>query len=105
MAKTAEEKAAARAAKDAKKLAKKAEKMELKEAQAAGVTIEEGQSLSAQDRMAALRSCTGVLASPPAAQDIKVSSPSRGHRCRAIRYAAAATQRGPWLSRLFGGFS
>jgi len=72
MAKTAEEKSAAKAARDAAKLAKKAAKMELKEAQAAGVTLGEGEALSALDRMAALRSVTGVLASREAAQDIKV---------------------------------
>ena len=72
MVKSAEEKAAAKAAREAAKLAKKAAKMELKEAQDAGVDVADGKGLSALDKMAALRSVTGVLSSPPAAQDIKV---------------------------------
>mmetsp|Transcript_11929 Transcript_11929/g.33599 ORF Transcript_11929/g.33599 Transcript_11929/m.33599 type:complete len:595 (-) Transcript_11929:205-1989(-) len=66
MAKSAEEKAAAKAAREKSKKDKK----EKKEKLAAGV--DEDADLTAQDRMAALRSVTGVLASRPAAQDIKV---------------------------------
>lgn len=91
MAKTAEEKSAAKAARDAAKLAKKAAKMELKEAQAAGVTLGEGESLSALDRMAALRSVTGVLASREAAQDIKVPPPPQCCRDAASGQTGAPT--------------